>query len=182
MSQNKIILQHRGDLSFDMIGHFLSQLNKMMSEMAMELNSKKILYSIMVECLENIYRHFDMDSDEIPKIDSEFETNFTLEEYDDETFLLKAGNLIWKKNVPLLKEKLDLVNSLDKKGLKNLYKEAIRDITYRNKDGAGLGIIDIAKLSGNKLDYYFADVSTELAYFHVTIKISNIVHYKKIST
>ncbi len=182
MSQNKVILHHKGDLDFDTIGEFLSHLNKLMNEMAMELNSKKILYSIMVECLENIYRHFDMDDDEIPKIDSEYQTNFSLEQFNDETFVLKAGNLIWKKNIPLLKEKLDLVNSLDKQGLKDLYKEAIREIAYRNKDGAGLGIIDIAKLSGNKLDYYFSDINNDLSYFHLTIKISNIIHYKKIST
>ena len=44
MSHNKVILSHKGDLDFDTIGDFLSQLNKLMSEMAMELNSKKILY------------------------------------------------------------------------------------------------------------------------------------------
>ncbi|MBN2521401.1 MAG: SiaB family protein kinase [Bacteroidales bacterium] len=181
MVNNQVILEHQGDLSFDLIGDFLSQLNRIMDQMAMELNSKKILYSIMVECLENIYRHFDMDNEEIPAIITEYNTNFSLKQANDDTFVLKAGNLIWNKNIPKLKEKLDLVNSLDKNGLKNLYKNAIRNITLHKEDGAGLGIIDIAKLSGNKLIYSFQNISNEISYFHLTVTISGLIHYKKLS-
>lgn len=181
MGKNRIILEHKGDLTFELIGEKLSELNKIMNEMAMELNSKKIMYSIMVECLENIYRHFDMDSDEIPVTNPDFDTEFILEQLDNETFVLKAGNLIWNRNVEKLREKIELVNSLNKNGLKELYKNTIREITFKNRNNAGLGIIDIAKLSGNKLDYEFKKVNDELSYFRLFIIISNIIHYKKLS-
>ena len=49
------------------------------------------------------------------------------------------------KNVESLKDKITQVNSLDKDGLKSLYKDVIKGGELSSKGGAGLGFIDMAR-------------------------------------
>lgn len=177
MPENKILLEFKGDLSYDTIGHFLKILDKLTLDMRMELNSRKILYSILVECLENIFRHYDLADEETIVYDSNYLTQFSLEKQNNEVFILKAANLVSNKNVETLKSKINLINSLDKQGLKNLYKSSIRNLIKTNFTvGSGLGLIDIAKLSGNKIDYMITKLTDEIFYFHIIITISGIIY------
>ena len=67
---------------------------------------------------------------------------------------------------------LEKINSLDKDGLKMLYKQQIKEGRLSNKGGAGLGFIDIAKKTGNKLYYNFLSINDEYSFFVFTSKIS----------
>ena len=42
------------------------------------------------------------------------------------------------------------------------------------KGGAGLGFIDIARKSGNKLEYFFKEINSYSSFFILTTKVSRI--------
>jgi hypothetical protein len=63
------------------------------------------------------------------------------------------------------------VNVLDKDGLKMLYKEVLSNEERSDKGGGGLGIIDIARKSRQKLVYDFMDVDDQYSFFSLYIKI-----------
>jgi hypothetical protein len=71
-----------------------------------------------------------------------------------------------------LKDRLDEVNSLDKEGLKNLYKDARLNATFSETSGAGIGIIDIARKSENKLVYHFEKVNEKFSVYSLLIRVS----------
>ncbi len=48
---------------------------------------------------------------------------------------------------------MEQINNLDKDGLKDLYKEIIKNTTISEKGGAGLGFVDMARKSGQPLEY-----------------------------
>lgn len=123
---------------------------------------KKRVYSILVECLQNITRHQD-------DTDGNLEENFGIFviQKKNERYFITTGNLVEKVNIPPIKNLLEKINSLDKDELKDYYKEVLMEGELSDKGGAGLGLIDMARKSGNKLSYDFLDVTDELAYFYL---------------
>ncbi len=119
------------------------------------------------ESLENIYKHQDIIAD-----DFEHVPQFTMEQC-NESFCISASNSIMNHKITALKEKLDKVNSLDKNGLKDLYKSTILSGNVSPKGGAGLGIINIAKVSENKISYAFKKLSDTHSYFTLKVTISH---------
>ena len=58
-----------------------------------------------------------------------------------------------------------------KDGLKMLYKEVLNNEERTEKGGGGLGIIDIARKSKQKLVYDFMDIDDQYSFFSLYIKI-----------
>lgn len=160
------ILTHSGPLSYEEIGFLLNRMSAYVDKQGMSITIKKKVYSAMVESLENIYKHQDIISN-----DSEHQPRFSLY-LDNNDFSLFASNSILKLKVPPLKDKLDRVNTLDKNGLKELYKMTILSGNVSPKGGAGLGIINIAKVSENRINYKFEEINDKYTYFTVNVIIT----------
>ena len=101
---------------------------------------------------------------------AEVDYSFLLKNADNYT--ITAGNIIKNVNITTLKNLLETINATDKEGLKELYKTQIREGRMSEKGGAGLGLIDIARKSGNQLEYYFIDINTDFSFFIINSKIS----------
>ena len=82
-----------------------------------------------------------------------------------------VANYLPLYNIPTLKARLDKINNLDKEGLRAYYKEVLNNGQYSVHGGGGLGMIDIARKSGNKLDYDFSNQDTDYGIFTLKIKI-----------
>jgi len=166
---NKFVLSHQGEINYDNIGVLLTKLKKKMEEHGFKLGMYKKVLAVMVECLENIYKYLDNVSID----DNVFRKKlpyFNIEYFDDH-FMLTAGNPLLRKDVNKLDKKLIEINGLDGDGLKAMYKKIITDGKFTEKGGAGLGFIEMLKTTGNKIDYKFEEVSNEISYFHIKLKI-----------
>jgi hypothetical protein len=128
---------------------------------------KKKVYAAMVESLENVYKH----QDTIPE-DAEHFPKFSLS-LDDKYIYLSVSNSLLKDKIPMLEDRLIRVNQLDKTGLKEFYKQIILNGNVSQKGGAGLGIINIAKVTENKLDYSFTEIDGQHAYFTLGIRVAH---------
>jgi hypothetical protein len=87
-------------------------------------------------------------------------------------YTVMSGNPLRKENVGAVRETLNRLNRLDKEGLKDLYKAMIRDATLSAKGGAGLGFVDMARKSGEKLVFDFPEISEDYCFFCLSIHIS----------
>jgi hypothetical protein len=163
---NQELLRHFGPLDYEEIGFLLNKMTALLDNRGMNITVRKKVYAAMVESLENIYKHQDF-------IDNnEFLPKFEL--YIDSTkFNMFISNSILNHKVSLLKNKLDKVNSLDKDGLKDLYKNTILSGNVSPKGGAGLGIINIAKVSENKINYTFTAINDKYSYFTLNVMIAH---------
>ncbi|MZP66791.1 MAG: hypothetical protein GT597_11640, partial [Bacteroidales bacterium] len=65
----------------------------------------------------------------------------------------------------LLAYKLAKVNSLNAAEIKVLYKQILKTPGFSRKGGAGLGLLEMALKTGNKLDYDFIPIGGGLSYF-----------------
>ncbi len=123
---------------------------------------KKRVYAIMVEGLQNITRH----QDSSPDVKAEYKSIFVLQKL-DEKYFITTGNIIEKQNIDNIKTLIAKINKLDKDELKIYYKQVLEEGTLSNKGGAGLGLIDMAKKSGNRLSYHFKKLNDNLYYFYL---------------
>lgn len=121
---------------------------------------KKRVFYILVECVQNITRHQEIPEEDPPESDG----IFFIQSF-DELYNLSQGNLIINEQIESLKEKLDSINKLDKDELKAYYQTVLRETVISAKGGAGLGLIEIARKSGNKIRFKFDPVDDKYSYF-----------------
>ncbi len=131
---------------------------------------KKRVFSIMVECLQNITRHQFVDENEDTQPGDQSGMFVICNK--DKSYQMTSGNVVNNDAIPHLKQLLDKVNSLDKDSLKEYYKQVLEDGSISNKGGAGLGLIEMARKSGNKLFYTFEEINDEISYFYMNTSIS----------
>ena len=166
---NKFVLSHIGEINYDNIGLMLAKLRKKMDQHGFKLGTYKKVLAVLVECLENIYKYLDSVTIDKSVIDKRL-PYFKLEFIDD-YFLLEAGNPVRKKDASKLENKLNEINGLDESGLKKLYKRIITDGKFTEKGGAGLGFIEMIKTTGEKINFSFEKINSDILYFNINIKI-----------
>jgi len=125
---------------------------------------KRKVFNVMVECLQNIVKHAD-DTEE------NHSAVFMIGKHENE-YLIVSGNPIEKENIDKLKGKLEQINGLDKDGLKALYKDIIKNTEISDKGGAGLGFVDMARKSGQPLEFDFLDMDDKHSFFCLKTAIS----------
>lgn len=174
-SQKEEILSYSGPLKYDTIGELINNLKKKVPGLNLKLVVYKKLLLVMIESLENILKYnenFDANS----FIRTHYSQKFKIERNNERYFLIST-NVVLNKDVPRLKEKITQVNSLDSEGLKKLYKSTITNGRFSRKGGAGLGFIEMAKISTEKIQFSFKKIDSEYSYYELTVVI-NEDYYK----
>ena len=168
------------DAFFSFAGNVTSmQINSILEEIeekfvALEpINSKvrKKVYNIMVESLQNLFHH----SDELPEelVESLGQRyGMIIIKRNGEDFRIIAGNFVSALNQKNLVERIEKINSLSADELKDMYKHVLNFQKMSAKGGGGLGLIDIARKSENKLGYKFYPFNEDYYFYTIDIFIS----------
>jgi hypothetical protein len=80
-------------------------------------------------------------------------------------YVVCAGNLVQRADVPRLKERLNKIRNMSKDELKALYKEQLRSEPEQGSKGAGLGFMEIARRATQPIDFDFTDVDEAYSFF-----------------
>lgn len=167
MKKREIILEYSGFPTFSTIGRLLTLLKYKKAEKNINACIHKRMLSVMIEALENVYKY----SDEV--FDNQFITKnflpyFTITK-NSEAFFISVSNPVKNEDAIKLKSKIDNVNKQKPDELKLLYRKTISNGKFNKKGGAGLGIIEMAKISGNKLNYSFEPINDEYQLYTLNI-------------
>lgn len=167
MMSQKLILVYQGDFTQESIKSILAMAERNIDSSGEDASIKRKVFNVMVESLQNIVKH----SDEL--IDGEIHSHAAifLIGREDNKYTIMSGNPIRKDRVDSLIEKLDHINSLDKEGLKELYKSIIKNTTISEKGGAGLGFVDMARKSGGKIEFEAPEMSSGYCFFCLKVNV-----------
>lgn len=122
---------------------------------------KRKVFNILVECLQNVVKH----GEELENTDLAGTVPVLMIGREDNQYIIASGNAMFTENVVDLRSKIDVINNLDKHGLKRMYKQIMRNNSMSEKGGAGLGLVDMARKSGEKLSYNFSIINDQLSFF-----------------
>lgn len=169
MERGDIMLSFKGNVTSELLTSVLQIMESKMEKLNEPSRLKKKVYNILVEALQNLYHHLDKNPD---NDDSIYNTViFMIGKVDDE-YSIFTGNYIQLEKAKDLRSKLEKINSLDADELKSYYKDVLNNGMMSEKGGGGLGMIDIARKSGKKLDYNFKDIDKDHSFFSLNIKIA----------
>ncbi len=167
----EILLSYKGNISSDLITDVLEIVESKLNEKQESSKIRKKIYNTLVECLQNIYHHLD----ELPiNGESLFNGRFALFLVTkiNEEYKISVGNFIRNEKKQILTDRLNQINSLSRDELKSLYKLILNNHDFSEKGGGGLGMIDIAKKTGSKLDYNFYKYTDDYMFYSLSINIS----------
>ena len=165
MQQDNLEYIYRGEFSTTITDSILSLAETNLDNSKDAKKVRKRVYFILVEGLQNITRHQEetTSSNETPGL--------LVIQRKENAYRITTGNLIRSENIADLTSHLDRINSLDKQELKQYYRDILNTRTFSEKGGAGLGLIEIARKSGNKLSFDFQKITDEFSYFYMQTKI-----------
>jgi hypothetical protein len=82
-------------------------------------------------------------------------------------YVVNSGNRILNKDIPALKKNLDMILSMDSSQLTAHFREISMQDTGNRR--AGLGLIQIARKSSDKIEYNFEEVDDSCSYYTLTV-------------
>lgn len=170
MKRNNINLAYEGEITHSITKAFTSLAETNMAREEDASSVQKKVFHVMVECLQNISKHSESTPNESAKDGRGiFMVSKAATEYN-----VTTGNIIKNENVEKLRTILENINKQDKDGLNKLYKQQMREGRISSRGGAGLGFIDIARKTGQKLLYSFLSIDSVNSFFVLTSTISRI--------
>ncbi|MCS7073111.1 MAG: SiaB family protein kinase [Bacteroidia bacterium] len=173
MQVNNIIFVYQGEVTADLVSSVLHMMENKLEGDGEDKKIKKKVFNVMVECLQNVYHHLDaLETPEGEVGGVNDKTALLMIGKEEKDYYVITGNHILNERVAEVKSKLERVNGCTKEQLRDLYQEILKNEEFSNKGTAGLGMIDIARKSGQKLGYDFHYVNELYSFFSLEAKIS----------
>ena len=166
MAENRIAMVWSGHLTSDVEKQVLSFTETRMHEEDLEIRVRRRVFSIMVECLQNISKY-----NPGSEIEEQLGMPIAMISSEEGGMRLTTGNLIRNSKIPDMKVKLNTVNRYDKNGLKELYRISLAGEDLRAERTGIMGLIDIARKSGHKLDYRFDEINSDYSYYSLSVLV-----------
>jgi len=155
--ENKIMLSYKGEMSQDIMLGLLDLTEKKLDASHTDISVKSKIFNVMVGCLQNIIYHSEKDEHS--------KSNMFMICYVDKGYAIYSGNAVKNEKVGIFRSKLMTINNLSVHELTDFYKSWITTRELSNKNSVGLGLIDIARKTGNGLEFDFEPLNKEYSYF-----------------
>ncbi|MCR9172235.1 MAG: SiaB family protein kinase [bacterium] len=170
MEDEHIILSFKGAFTEDLLTSILHIVEGKMEALDIDTKKKKRVFNVLVESFQNLYHHIE----EMAPEEGEYERNrsaMIIVKYEEKRFTIITGNFVNSNRIPELRQKLETVNALNDEALRELYRSKLENGGRTEKGTAGLGLIDIARKSKNKLDYEIINVTEATGFFCLSVLI-----------
>lgn len=148
---------YRGEITENTSLPLLTLLENEMKDDSFGSSGRKRLFMFVLESLQNIAKHGEHHDHSGMSVVTYART--------DDGYTITTGNIVLASHVGDLKKRLDEINNLGAQETKDLYRQVLSTTEFSNKGGAGLGLIEMAIKTGNKLDYDFRPVDDDHSYF-----------------
>jgi len=161
---SKSILSYQGPLSFSTIDWLLSEFKLAAEDHELSFKTYKKMISLMIEALENVTKYSEKVKCNGEDSATEFCPSCQISRSDSKIELI-TKNPVKNTDVAPLRSRIDRVNEQNADELKELYRSTITNGEFTPSGGAGLGFIEMAKTTGNKLEYAFESLSKEFSLY-----------------
>lgn len=170
LQTDDVIFSFKGDISSDVINWVLDTIERKTEELDDPSKIRKKIYNVLVESLQNLFHHVDTVPKDFKDQSSE-RFGLIVISRNKKGYLIIAGNFISAEKIDELEEKIIKINNSSPEEIKELYKHILYHQEISEKGGGGLGLVDIARKTGNKLEYMFVEYNARYSFFTLKIRI-----------
>jgi hypothetical protein len=166
-------LEYHGQIDFEQMDFLLERLKSTSEFMILNKTTRKKVYSIFSECLDNIL-HYSLK----PSSNTEIKQPCISIGNQHDKIVIQTRNPISDELIELLNSKLKEINQLDREELKVKYAEKINRELRKDETSAGLGFMLMVLKSGNRLEYNFSRDDDNIARFDLKITVNKFAGSK----
>lgn len=168
--QENVLLSYKGCIDGDTVVCLVKLTEKNLASVGEKLAIRKKVISILVEAIQNIVNYFTEES-----LDKSLENeSFVILMAHQQQYEIIVGNYISSNRMKTLKKRLDNVNMMSPEDLQKIYLDILENPKISITRGAGLGLIDIARRTQNKINYSFLEHDQDHVLFIMGITIARI--------
>ncbi len=173
LERHRVMLSFKGALSPELITVLLGLVERKLDGMEPDAKARKRVFNVVVECLQNLFHHNGRMRAAGAGVEHTPDPHGVVMIAKTENgYSVLTGNFMNGADVDQLKGHLDRINALDADALRDWYREKLADGRYSAAGGGGLGMIDIARRSGGKLEYAFVPYDKDSAFFSLNVNVN----------
>ena len=175
LQDRNISIIYSGPVWAESINGFSETLQNRLDLSGMPFNAAQSVFSVFVEQLNNMIMYSE-EKEYLSTTDGNcYEVSKGIFTFgaSDGIYFVQSGNLIKTSSIPNLEKRLNYLNSLDKKELRQYYKEQIKSENENPESkGAGVGLIEIARRASSKIEFDFTPQDDDMSYFSMYVTIA----------
>jgi hypothetical protein len=166
MAEEGIVFSFSGMISQSLTEFMIETAAKQFEADGHDKNTTKSMFLISIEMLQNVMSY---SKQKLIKEGNKYTSPGILVVGFDEKkqkYYVNTSNEIGDQDKDKVSKKIDFINSLDAKEQRKLLREKLKTAEDSHDRGAGVGFIEIAKRSSEKLEYDFEEIDGK-TYFHI---------------
>jgi len=172
LQESRIMLVYSGPLWAEGIGGFANTLRKRLEYDNTPLDTSQEVFSVFVEQMNNMLMYSaEKEQFSEDELHSEAPKGTFVMGLKGSQYFIQTGNIMANSSVDIVKNKIDHINTLDKKELRKYYKEKRLENDNPESKGAGLGFIEIARRISGKIEYTFTPYEEGYTFFTLVATI-----------
>ncbi len=166
MDQEGIVFSFFGMISQSLTEFMIETAEKQFEAEGHDKKSIKSMFFISIEMLQNVMTY---SKERLEKKGNRYTSpGILIVGFDDvkQKYFVNTSNEIEQSDQEKITKKLDMINSLDEKEQRKLLRKKLKTAEDSHARGAGVGFIEMAKRSSEKLEYTFEKLDDKL-FFHI---------------
>ncbi|MDF1874523.1 hypothetical protein JHD48_02115 [Sulfurimonas sp. SAG-AH-194-I05] len=166
MEEEGIVFSFSGMISQALTSFMVETAKKQLEERGEDGKITRNIFLIAIEQLQNIMSYSKgRDTSNANKYVSPGVMVIGIDRDKDKFYVLSSNEIVLEDKAKVIK-KIDEINALEKDQLRKFLREKLRSAEDKHDRGAGVGFIEMAKRSSEKLEYNFEEIDGKL-YFHI---------------
>lgn len=172
---NNISMIYNGPIWGEGVEGIGQTLRKRLEIDELPLVTSQSVFSVFVEQMYNILNYSadkELWSSENTGKEFQMATGIFIMGVKDKTYFIQCGNKIKNEEMNLVKGRIDKLNTLDKINLRKFYKERMKaENDNPGSNGAGIGLIEIARRASSKIEYDFTSMGEGYSFFTMYVTV-----------
>jgi len=160
-----ILISFTGSFSHSIIEELGTAVKKYLESAETHKSAIMDVFSVYIEAAQNVRNYAER------RGQSDADASIVVIAKRDSHYRIYAGNVVEAADTEALGRRLDAVAAMDKSALKAAYKDQLRRERGPDENGAGLGLIEIARRATRPLEYSFTPLADGRAYFSLCVEI-----------
>jgi len=168
VSHTDCCFRHEGTLTQDILGNVEQEIETKYEKIFEKSRKKEKLFTIMYELGQNIIKYDALKDEALKEVDPVIEIVYMI---DSDEFMIVSKNVVSNASIEKISARIDEANAVDKKDIKNVYKELRKSGRYAHSEGAGIGFFELAKRTSHLIDYRFEKVDDNNSIYIISVII-----------
>ncbi|MGM0582428.1 MAG: SiaB family protein kinase [Bacteroidota bacterium] len=165
----ELLLAYQGVITDSLTNNLLALAENKLAMVEYNSRTKKKVFNILVEVLQNIYHN----QEEIKNSEASIQEIMVMVVKNNTSYEVISGNFIKQQNTENLKKRIEEINQLTNDELRAKYRSKLDEGVFFETGRAGLGIMDMVRKSGQPLKFGFKSINDEYAYFSLQVNIKH---------